>query len=214
MASKRDPAQIILEWLLLRRAVQGDSEAFVSLVCTHSDDVYAIARNLSASDTEAFELTQGAFQFAWIHLHEVPAEMSFRAFVSRFLVRNAVERLRCSAAAASSTLDGSLRSLGTDRRATRFAWGWPEMQQLAGRRDIVERLGDALAALDPDDRAAFVLQVVEEIPADEAADILEVPVSTVRRRTHFACLLVSASLFRLSAESRRPEARQARTWSH
>ena len=80
-----------------------------------------------------------------------------------------------------------------------FEWGWPEMDKVARRVDIVERIGDGLAALDPDGRAAFVLQIVEGIPDDDVAAILEVPICTVRRRTRFACLLMGAYLFRLSA---------------
>jgi DNA-directed RNA polymerase specialized sigma24 family protein len=88
------------------------------------------------------------------------------------------------------------------------------MEKLARRGDIVERLGDGLAALDPDGRAAFVLQIVEGIPAEDVAAILEVPICTVRRRTHFACLLMGASLFRLSACIGNTETRQPVRWIH
>jgi RNA polymerase sigma-70 factor, ECF subfamily len=205
VASNPVPAQVILERLLLSRATKGDHEAFLALALTHSDEAYAIARNLCASDTEAFDLTERAFQLAWNHLHTIPEKCSFRVFVCRFLLKNALERLRRSASI--SFLDTVVRP---DTGATHVGCGCAEIERLARRRDIVERLGDALLALDPDDRAAFVLQIVQAIPADDAAAILEVPVSAVRQRTHFACSLVRAYLVRLCAGTE--TARETRIW--
>ena len=53
----------------------------------------------------------------------------------------------------------------------------------------------------PEDRAAFVLRVVGEVPMDDAAAILDLPVWIVRLRTHRACLLVNAYLSYLAARA-------------
>jgi RNA polymerase sigma-70 factor, ECF subfamily len=199
---------------LLRRALQGDDEAFGSLALRHCDQVYAIARNLSASQADAFDLMRSAFQLAWNRLHDLPGDMSFRVFVCRFLTRDALDRLRQPMATASSSRDRLLRSLESGALGSQPEWGWLEIDELARRGDIVERLGDGLAALDPDDRAAFVLQIVEGIPAEDVAAILEVPIGTVRRRTRLACLLMSAYLSRLSAPIGDREERQPARWIH
>jgi hypothetical protein len=64
MPSNPARRHVIVERTLLRRAIQGDDEAFVSLALIHSDEVYAIARNLSASQADAFHLTRRTFQLA------------------------------------------------------------------------------------------------------------------------------------------------------
>ena len=214
MPSNPARRHVIVERALLRRALQGDDEAFVSLALTNCEQVYAIARNLSVSQADAVDLMRSAFQLAWNRLHDLPGDMSFCVFVCRFLTRDALDRLRRPMAAASSSRDGLLRSLESSAPRSQLEWGWLEIDQLARRGDIVERLGDGLAALDPHDRAAFVLQIVEGIPAEDAAAILEVSVGTVRRRTRLACLLMSAYLSRLSAPIGDTEERQPARWIH
>jgi RNA polymerase sigma-70 factor, ECF subfamily len=196
MAANSDHADAMLGLLLLRHAVQGDEQAFVALASMHCEEVYQTARNLSASDVEALELTQGAFQAAWNQISAMPADLSFRAFVLRFAVKDAVERLRRANPSAFTVIDRSLPATGGKRSA--HLWQVvSDVEQLNQRPDIAERLNDALALLDPQDRAAFVLRVIDEVSIDDAAAILELPVSIVQRRTHRACLLVSGYLSNL-----------------
>jgi RNA polymerase sigma-70 factor, ECF subfamily len=56
----------------------------------------------------------------------------------------------------------------------------------AGQSQLVERVGAALADLPYDLRLAFVLCDIEEMPAVEAARILQVPPGTMWRRLHDA----------------------------
>jgi hypothetical protein len=144
VASNPVPAQVILERLLLRRATKGDEEAFIALASAHSDETYAIARNLCASDTEAFDLTERAFQLAWNHLHTIPEKCSFRVFVCRFLLKNALQRLRRSASI--SFLDTLVRPDGGDTGASQVACCCAKIGRLARRPDIVDRLGDAVGS--------------------------------------------------------------------
>jgi DNA-directed RNA polymerase specialized sigma24 family protein len=93
MATYPDQTQLISERLLLPRARAGDYDAFVLLGSMHSQQVYAIARNLSSSEGSALELTQNAFQQAWKELTAIPPKLSYRIFVCRFLIKEAVDRL-------------------------------------------------------------------------------------------------------------------------
>jgi RNA polymerase sigma-70 factor, ECF subfamily len=181
--------QLMLERLLLARTLGGDHDAFSVLGSMHWEQVYAVARDLSSSDEDALELTQGAFQEARNELSAISAKLSFRIFVCRFLVRAAIERLRLTALSPS---------------------GFVEVDGLDRRRDIADLTRAALARLDPNDRAALVL-ITAELPVGEAAAILEIPASLVRKRARRARLLVSgcirdltpviARLWRLSSAS-------------
>jgi RNA polymerase sigma-70 factor (ECF subfamily) len=62
---------------------------------------------------------------------------------------------------------------------------------LARRSEFADRIRQALAGLDPKDRAVFVLRCIEELPLDEVSAIMEMPASVVRERAHRACLLLS-----------------------
>jgi len=75
------------------------------------------------------------------------------------------------------------------------------MDGLPRRPDLAERLREALDRLEPEDRAAFVLRVVQELPPRECADILEIPEAELRQRAHQASLLMTAFVQYLMARS-------------
>lgn len=198
MNPSTDVAQAMVDELLLARAARGDREAFVALASLHAARVFAIARNLCSGDVEALELAQGALQRAWDEIATLPAAgLSFLAFVSRFVVREAVPRLRRASAGGSgrlfTPLDADSRHLELGRPASPAA-----VKRIP---DLDEKIRGAAEQLEPEDRAAFVLRVVEEIPEKEAAAILEMPPSVLRRRAHEACLLLTGYVQHLAAAS-------------
>ena len=201
MAIDSDHADAMLEHLFLRRAMQGDNEAFVALASMHATSVYSAARNLCSSDLEAIELTEGAFQSARDGIRAMPAGVSFRAFVCRFMVKDAIERLRRASPLPFKHLGRFLPATAGGDRSTSSPQGLPDPELLAQRPDITRRLTDALALLEPEDRAAFVLRVVGAIPMHEAAAILGLPAWLVRLRTHRASLLVTGYLSYLAAHA-------------
>jgi DNA-directed RNA polymerase specialized sigma24 family protein len=78
--------------------------------------------------------------------------------------------------------------------------GFAEMDALARRRDIAQRIRGTLMRLNADDRAAFVLRIIEELPVNEVAAILEIPDPLVRQRVHRACLMVSGYIRHLASD--------------
>lgn len=191
MATYPEQMQLVPERLLFQRALAGDYDAFVLLGSMHSQQVYAIARNLSSSDGSALELTQSAFQQAWKELSAIPPKLSFRTFVCRFLINEAVERLGPPDPSASASLERFLPTFDACGRWSALPWHCAELDGLAHRREFAERLRQALAGLDAKDRAVFVLKFLEELPLDEVSAIMEIPASVVRQRAHRACLLLS-----------------------
>ncbi len=191
MTTRPDDAQVIFENAVVRRATTGDADAFVTLGSLHAQKLYSIARNLSSSEAEAMELMQQALQEAYDQIARLPAELSFRAFVCRFAVRNAIGRLRRAGAPETE---------------------WPACAPPARREEFAERIRDALERLDPEDRAAFVLRVVEDLPVDEVAAIQETTVAAVRARAHQASLLLAAYVQHLLAQSITAEMPALTTW--
>jgi RNA polymerase sigma-70 factor, ECF subfamily len=200
MIASFDEAQVLLEQLLLRRAEQGDHKAFVALGSIHLETIYAIARNLSGTDAEALDLAEAALQIAWDAIGEMPHGISFRTFVCRFLVRHALSRLREMGASGSAT-GGRAAARSDDDGHTAAEWSFARMDAVTRRPDLAERLREALDGLEPEDRAAFILRVVQELPPQECADILEMRDADLRKRAHQASLLMTACVRHLMAQS-------------
>jgi len=73
-----------------------------------------------------------------------------------------------------------------------------DWSDLAGRRDLAERIRDGLDRVEELDRAAFVLRVMEEVSLAEAAAILRTSSENIRHRAHRACLLLTGFLGQLA----------------
>jgi DNA-directed RNA polymerase specialized sigma24 family protein len=101
---------------------------------------------------------------------------------------------------ASSSREPALSSFEDGKRLTALSpAGFVEVDGLDRRRDIADLTRQALARLDPNNRAAFVL-IVAELPVGEAAAILEIPASLVRKRARRARLLVSGYIRDLTGD--------------
>jgi len=70
----------------------------------------------------------------------------------------------------------------------------PEQTDLIARREALDQLDSALAALDVDKRAVLVLHEIEEMTAPEIAESLSLPVNTVYSRLRVARQQLEASL--------------------
>jgi RNA polymerase sigma-70 factor, ECF subfamily len=204
MVRSFDEAQVLLEQFLLRRAEQGNQRALAALGSIHLERLYAIARNLSGTDAEALDLTEAALRIAWKAIGDLPQGISFRTFLCRCLVRQALSRLREMDATGG-------RAAGYPEQDGNTAWSSARFAALTRRPDLAERLREALARLDPEDRAVFVLRVVHELPPRECADILEMPDADLRQRAHRASLLMTAFVRHLVAQTAavRPAPRMA-----
>ena len=65
-----------------------------------------------------------------------------------------------------------------------------EMEQ----KELRERIDSGIRSLKPDDRAVILLHDLQEIPYEEIARILGIPLGTVKSRLHRARLALKARL--------------------
>ncbi len=154
----------MVETALVQRARDGSDEAFSRLVAGHQSAVRAFLRRLAANPADADDLAQEAFVTAWGHLHKLRDGVGFRTFVCGIAYRKAAnDRKRFNRAAARDTawhdLTPQTETPATDARLTVQA---------------------ALQTLPIDVRAAVSLCVAGDYSHSEAADILALPLGTIK----------------------------------
>ncbi|MGC8763518.1 MAG: RNA polymerase sigma factor [Acidobacteriota bacterium] len=156
---------------LLRLALGGEPEAFGELVLATRESLFWTVRRMTGRDAIAEEILQEAYLALWERgtggLPEEP-----EAWLRRFCVNRAIDFLR--------------------REETRRTEGLPEGLEVEGpagpgdgglySREVEEALEEGLATLPPQERAAFLLRVVEELPYGEVARALGVAESTARNQ--------------------------------
>ena len=154
---------------LLVAARDGDRAAFERFVAETQADVWRMCRYLG--DVEyADDLAQETYERAIGSIHRFRADGSARGWLLTIARRTCVDHTR--RAGRRRRLD---RAVFDDATAGDRSFAAPD---LSGRVD----LDDVLAHLDADRRSAFVLTQVLGLRYDEAAEVLECPIGTVRSR--------------------------------
>ena len=62
----------------------------------------------------------------------------------------------------------------------------PDPSDVLEKKEIRERVQSALNQLDPEDAEVILLRDLQDIPYDEVARVLEIPIGTVKSRLHRA----------------------------
>lgn len=150
-------------------AQAGDRAALNELLTRHYDRIYGLCRRLTGNDADALDAAQEALLSVVRGLPRFGGEASFRTWTYRIATNACWDELR--------------------RRRRRAMPGLPD--DLAARpgtadesQAVTERLDleTALAGLAPRARAAVVLRDWCGLSYEEVADVLDIPVGTVRSR--------------------------------
>jgi RNA polymerase sigma-70 factor (ECF subfamily) len=156
---------------LIGRAQRGDEEAFASLADAAGGRLHAVAHRILRDTDLAEDATQQALLAIWRDLPQLRDPARFDAWSYRLLVRACYAEGR-----RDRQWTPNLHILPTDG---------PAEEDLSSvvDRDQLER---GFRRLSIDHRAVVVLHHYLDLPLDEVADVLGIPVGTVRSRLHYA----------------------------
>jgi RNA polymerase sigma-70 factor, ECF subfamily len=177
-----EPSQPDADMTLVRECLQGKTQSFRLLYQRHQKKVRSTLFQLCGSDG-LDDLVQEVFLRAWKGLEKFKQTAQFSTWLYRITWNVASDRRRTLAQGRSRSInvdDLQLENLSDQAIATN-----PTRSELMGihYRDLVQR---GLATLSPDHRSVLVLHDLEEIPQKEIAEILAVPVGTIKSRLFHA----------------------------
>lgn len=172
--------------LLLRRARDGDTTAFGDLVERHQTRIYAVCLRILADPEDARDAAQDAFVTAFRKLGQFRGDAAFTTWLHRIAVNACYDELR------RAKRRPMLHAVADDddRAPEPGPSTADHADEIAGTVDATR----ALAAVPDDFRIALVLADVEDLPYEEIARVLEVPVGTVKSRVHRGRIALSKAL--------------------
>jgi RNA polymerase sigma-70 factor (ECF subfamily) len=165
---------------LIGRAQRGDEEAFASLAVAAGDRLHAVAFRILRDTDLAEDASQQALLTIWRDLPQLRDPARFDAWSYRVLVR------ACYAEGRRTRRWGpNLTLLPADE---------PEVAE--GLSSVVDRdqLERGFRRLSIDHRVVVVLHHYLDLPLEEVADAVGVPIGTVRSRLHHAMRGLRAAL--------------------
>lgn len=161
---------------LLAACVAGDADALDALFERHRVSVARYLSRMLGNRGELEDLVQATFVEAWRSAARYQGRASVRSWLLG--IANNLFRHHVRSESRKRTALLVLAAHPADRRAL------PDED--ASRRQLIRRVEGALLELPEILRATFVLCELEEVPREEAAEILGVSLGSVGRRIHEA----------------------------
>jgi RNA polymerase sigma-70 factor (ECF subfamily) len=152
---------------LVRRYLAGQRDAASGLVDRYQKRLFNVALRMLDVPQDAEDVTQTVFLNAFLKLRTYDPSYRFFSWIYRMTVNE---------------------SLNTLKRRKHMVMledepGLPAPEAAADRAtEVQDRVGKALMQLKPDDRAVVVLRHFVDFSYEEIADVLEIPVKTVKSR--------------------------------
>jgi|CZKU01.1.fsa_nt_gi RNA polymerase sigma-70 factor (ECF subfamily) len=179
-------------------ARRGARNAFVVLVARYRDRIYRLAFRMSRNASDAEEIAQDTFLHAHRAIGSFHGESRFGTWLYRIAVNEALMRQRSARRRPLESIDVLM-----PRFADVGATGGDQAEsadELVDAKRVIRRVREALDELDADHRAALVLRDLEELSAEDAADILGISAEALRQRAHRARMKMRVMLADILAD--------------
>lgn len=185
MIGRRDPDSALIE-----RYLQGDLGAFNDLMQAHEDRVFAVCLRMLRDRDAALDATQETFITVFRKVDRFSGQSAFSTWLYRVAVNTCYDQARRRGRHAAEALPEGEGPPDNSSAA--------ELESVELRPDLEA----ALATLPAEFRAAVVLCDASGLALQTAAEILGVPVGTVKSRVFRGRRLLAEALGNLRPPSR------------
>lgn len=151
---------------LVARCLENHQDAAGALVDRYQQRLFNVALRMLGNVQDAEDVTQTVFFNVFHKLRTYDPTYRFFSWIYRMTVNESLNLLKRRKP--TDTLEDDLEILAGGAAAD--------------RADAEDRVGSALLSLKPDDRAVVVLKHFVSFSYQEIADVLEIPVQTVKSR--------------------------------
>lgn len=152
---------------LVKRYLEGQRDAASGLVDRYQKRLFNVALRMLNNVQDAEDVTQTVFLNAFLKLRTYDPRFKFFSWIFRMTVNESLNTLKRRKPTVTLEDEMDIRAPGTA----------PD-----GAAEIEDRVGRALMGLKPDDRTVVVLRHFVSFSYQEIADVLEIPVRTVKSR--------------------------------
>ncbi|HNX77380.1 MAG TPA: sigma-70 family RNA polymerase sigma factor [Candidatus Rifleibacterium sp.] len=175
---------------MLEEIQRGDQRAFARLVAAHEKSVYRICYRFFADENEASDAAQEVF----VKVFRAIAKFEGRSSLKTWIYRIAANTCISLADKKKRDKEGLLQTM--------LNW-WADSHQASPEETLVEReiqqlnqqiVSEKVARLPETYRMPVILKDIEGLPLEKIAEILEIPLGTVKSRINRGRRLLQESL--------------------
>lgn len=167
---------------VVERCLEGDKEAFADLVYKYEVPVYNLVYRMVGDREEAKDITQQAFLNAFSSLSSFKRELKFSNWLYKIGTNLCIDYLRKG----SQRKKISIEEMMDNSRGEELINKATMENKTQENWDINERVQKAINNLPEHYRAAVVLKHIQDLNYEEASQVLNIPVGTIKTRVHRA----------------------------
>lgn len=179
---------------IIERTLAGETDAFSLLVRRWERPIYGLSLRMLGRDEDARDVCQETFLAAFRNLRKFRGEAKFSSWLYRIALNACHSKLRKNNGPVEHSIDQEDEDGRKFELADDGAEFMPDRMHRDQRASMVRR---ALQALPTEMRQVIVMKEYEELTFAEIAEILDIPVSTVKSRLYTGLQQMRARLEKL-----------------
>ncbi len=164
---------------LVRRAQQGDHDAFTELLRQNQNACRKLAVSILRDASAAEDEVQSAYTKAYQHLGNFHQESKFSTWLSRIVANQCLMRLRNLRRSRLFYMDDTPTEEGG---VYELPARTPNPEQQLGHREVAKILEEEVRRIPPLLRNVFLLREIEELPIQDVANRLGISVPAAKSR--------------------------------
>jgi RNA polymerase sigma-70 factor, ECF subfamily len=170
----------------VKRVQRGDTESFEILVRRHQNTTFNLIYRFLGDYDEATDTAQEVFLSVYKSIQQFRGDATFSTWLYRIAFNHASTRRK--------SLNSKLqRQVALEDDAVLVDCG-DNPESSAERKEIQQRVQQALNSLDGDDAQIILLRDLQDVSYEDIAQTLDVPIGTVKSRLHRARQALRTSL--------------------
>jgi RNA polymerase sigma-70 factor (ECF subfamily) len=167
---------------IIDQICEGKTDLFYSLIKPYQRTVFAVVNSLLNNAADSEDVTQEAFLKALKALGGFRRESRFSTWLIQIALNEARMRLRRNREHLYQSLDNDRENEENDYIPRDFA-DWREIPiEALARKELRQRIDEALLSLRPMYREVLVLRDIQHLSVSEAAEALEITKDLVKTR--------------------------------
>jgi len=170
----------------VKRLLDGETDAFEILVQRHQKTIFNLIYRMLGDYDDAAEVAQEVFLSAYRSIAQFRGDANFSTWLYRIAINHASTRRRSLANASQRSMALGARDPVDDRH--------PDPMDAVMQKEIQQRVQAALNCLSPDDATLILLRDMQDVPYEEVAKMLHLPLGTVKSRLYRARQTLKAKL--------------------
>lgn len=189
---------------LVRKATDGNKEAYRALVEKYQQRVFGIALEVVKSKEDAEDIAQEVFVKAYLSLSEFKGQSSFYTWLYRIAYNMAVDFRRRMQRRGGPPMEFDESKVARSDQDALAPKRFDGPQEVMLRKEEARQIQKVLAEISPEHRTVITLREIDGLSYDEIAEVVGVSKGTVMSRLHYARKRLQNALVGLGLRSTVP----------